>query len=108
MSTVSAPARIPSAANSLDHHPVGLQAGEEARDQSVGLRDSQRGAEARLELFGGELAGLEPAQQRQRRGVVAKELPHRVRREALRIANRATAGQMLVVSTPPKSTVRAR
>ena len=77
------------------------------RRSGLVARDAQQRRRSGLELGVVDLARLERAQQRQCLGVAAKQLQDRVRLEAFALAERAKAGQMLVVSTPPKSTIRA-
>ena len=65
----------PRAAQRLDHRLLRLHPGEQAVDESLVavLAHAEQRAEQRRELLLGQLAGLEPAQQRQRLRVVAEQ-----------------------------------
>src|SRR5204863_5132830 len=71
-----------------DHRLVRSDAGKQALHQAVGLADPEVWREAWLELLHGEVAALESAQLCQRLGVLAERPLHRVRRQALRLAER--------------------
>ena len=75
-----------------DHRLVRAQAGEQPGDQAVGLGNAQHRGETRLELGLVELAGLEAPQERERLGVLAERLPHRLGREALGLAELGEGG----------------
>ena len=90
-----------------DHRLVGRQAGEQAGGEVGRVREAEQRPEGGLELGAVDLARLERAQQAKRLGVAAKQVAHRLRLKPLGLAEPANAGQIEVVRTPPKSTMRA-